>query len=814
MPRVRLLALTLGAIGIGAAPIILTDADAAVPFYGVGGISGGGATSRLLFDYPETTRSHIMDLLFAPQFGAALQQSKVEVGGDSDTTNGAEPSHRHDVADGGSYTRGYEWWMLNGSLSRNPDIITSALMWSAPRLAANPAVDGGSSLFTEAGLQYLLDWVSGAQAVHNISLDMLGGGWNEHNHNSTFIKMLRVALDAVPELSPVRIGASDEWYPSQVWQLALEMVGDPVLRDAVDFICTHVAGYMDHNDPAPAAVQALGKPLFQSEEHFGLPDGNPAACWAWPAAAGLGVQLNQNWVRNNQSSTTMWPHTYAWSSGILYRGKGFLVATSPWGDAPVTVCPPLWVAAHTTHFTGARGWNLTRGTSSGHVAPELYGTNVSYVTYLGPASSSSSTAAAGAGSAKRDFTLVVESMSFDIGPAPVPARPVTAAFQLGGGLAADWAGAQLWAWHTNSTVSFERSANVTVAPDGTFTLTIEPGAIYTITSVASAHPGAAGLLAQLGPSFRPTTGLSDDGPVDAPFPLPWADDFEGYANDTLPLYTSDMYGAFNTWALTNEEVELACAQHDRMGHPLRLSGVQVACGSDEDVKARPGRCVVPRDLTARCTGTGAAVGNMVLRQYVRQSPIGWQSSSVTNMATIVGNYTLANVRLSVAALIESPTPIVAGGDTMRRQLAPPVAVGGSNVALGNESIFIGLRAGGGTLGGDNPNAFYADRPSAYAWLIAVNGSWTLSDENTPLASGVLPVPFGYDSWHTLSLEDAPAGNAASPGSPAPLSLIGRVDAAVVFNVTVGRPTRSGGYVLLGTGLNRAQWDNLLIESVA
>jgi hypothetical protein len=44
--------------------LVISDADRAVPFGGVGGISGGGATSRLLFDYPEPTRSAILDLLW------------------------------------------------------------------------------------------------------------------------------------------------------------------------------------------------------------------------------------------------------------------------------------------------------------------------------------------------------------------------------------------------------------------------------------------------------------------------------------------------------------------------------------------------------------------------------------------------------------------------------------------------------------------------------------------------------------------------------------------------------------------------------
>ena len=49
-------------------------------FQGIGGVSGGGGTSRLLFDYPEPERSNILDMLFLPQQGASLQMLKVEIG--------------------------------------------------------------------------------------------------------------------------------------------------------------------------------------------------------------------------------------------------------------------------------------------------------------------------------------------------------------------------------------------------------------------------------------------------------------------------------------------------------------------------------------------------------------------------------------------------------------------------------------------------------------------------------------------------------------------------------------------------------------
>ena len=56
-------------------------------FDGVGAISGGGGNSRLLVDYPEPQRGQILDYLFKPGYGAAMQILKVEIGGDTNSTS-------------------------------------------------------------------------------------------------------------------------------------------------------------------------------------------------------------------------------------------------------------------------------------------------------------------------------------------------------------------------------------------------------------------------------------------------------------------------------------------------------------------------------------------------------------------------------------------------------------------------------------------------------------------------------------------------------------------------------------------------------
>jgi hypothetical protein len=62
--------------------ITLDGTTALHRFDGHGALSAG-ASSRLLWDYPEPQRSEVLDFLFKPNFGAMMSILKVEVGGDS-----------------------------------------------------------------------------------------------------------------------------------------------------------------------------------------------------------------------------------------------------------------------------------------------------------------------------------------------------------------------------------------------------------------------------------------------------------------------------------------------------------------------------------------------------------------------------------------------------------------------------------------------------------------------------------------------------------------------------------------------------------
>ena len=60
---------------------VTLDASVLGPSYDGHGALSAGASSRLLYDYPEPQRSQVLDYLFKPKFGASLPVLKVEIGG-------------------------------------------------------------------------------------------------------------------------------------------------------------------------------------------------------------------------------------------------------------------------------------------------------------------------------------------------------------------------------------------------------------------------------------------------------------------------------------------------------------------------------------------------------------------------------------------------------------------------------------------------------------------------------------------------------------------------------------------------------------
>ena len=125
-------------------------------FDGIGAVSGGGATSVLLKDYPEPQRSQVLDLLFKPKFGASMSALLVEVPGDGNSTQGAEPSHMH-TKDDLNFSRGYEWWLMREAKKRNPDLTLDACAWGCPGWVGN------GNFWSQDMCDYYVKWIQGSE---------------------------------------------------------------------------------------------------------------------------------------------------------------------------------------------------------------------------------------------------------------------------------------------------------------------------------------------------------------------------------------------------------------------------------------------------------------------------------------------------------------------------------------------------------------------------------------------------------------------------------------------------------------------------
>ena len=98
---------------------------------GVGAILGGGGNARYLEDYPAAQRAQIMDYLFEPGYGASLQLLKLEIGGDANSSAGAEPSIEHSQG-AINCGAGWEFDIAKQAVALNPYLQLYGLQWGAP----------------------------------------------------------------------------------------------------------------------------------------------------------------------------------------------------------------------------------------------------------------------------------------------------------------------------------------------------------------------------------------------------------------------------------------------------------------------------------------------------------------------------------------------------------------------------------------------------------------------------------------------------------------------------------------------------------
>lgn len=475
-------------------------------FDGIGAISGGGATSRLLVEYPEDVASEIYDFLFLPNFGASLQIIKVEIGGEAQSTDGSEQSHMRSPGDL-DFTRGYEWKILQEAKKRNPDIKTYGLPWAFPGWIGN---SDKNDPFTnpERTANYTAQWVRGARDVHGIYIDYIGI-WNERGDNKQYTLALRRLLDEMG-FTKTLIVSND----GNANKICPKLGEDKEYADAVDIVGLHYPNDLDKNIAQSCAP--LGKIIWSAEESSSYDDLNGAACWARVIAS--------HYILNNMTSNIMWNLVGSYMHGTNWYASSILTAVQPWsGFYESGEMPVVWSTAHYTQFS-APGWKiLPVGHGSGELAKGGY-----YVTLVSPDG--------------QDFSIIIVKISQDHASCTRPrlwnfdTSPETARIILGDSLRKLIESKPLYGRYSN----FESTDipapifepyQVSIENDGVLTIDIQVGAVYTISTISSSHKGKA-----------KTQDSRDNVPS---FPIPFYDDFTKYnCSGCLPHFLSDQMGIF------------------------------------------------------------------------------------------------------------------------------------------------------------------------------------------------------------------------------------------------------------------------------
>ncbi|WP_328540447.1 ricin-type beta-trefoil lectin domain protein [Streptomyces sp. NBC_00344] len=448
-------------------------------FDGIGAISGGGGNSRLLTDYPATEQSQILDYMFKPGYGANLQLLKLEIGGDANSTDGSEPSIEHSKGTI-NCDAGYEFWLAEQAKARNPNIGLYGLAWAAPGW-----INGG--FWSTDTINYLISWLDCAKQ-HNLNITYLGG-WNERGHDADWFVQLRSALNS-HGYNGVQLVADDSG-----WGVADDMAKNTAFNNAVSIIGAHYSceggdGGNAHTCSSTTAAKENGKPLWDSEN--GSQDMNTGA----PA---LIRAITRGYIDARMTSYFNWPLIAAIYPNLPYDTVGLATAASPW-SGKYQIGASTWATAQVTQFTQP-GWKFI-DSASGYI-----GGSESNGTYVTLKSTNNS-----------DYSTILETTT--------AYASQTVNFSVKGGLSTG--AVHVWATNVNSPSngsSFIHTQDITPS-NGSYTMTMQPGYVYTVSTVAGQGKGTA------------------TPPAAHALPLPYSDNFDNVAIGAEAKYLSDMQGSF------------------------------------------------------------------------------------------------------------------------------------------------------------------------------------------------------------------------------------------------------------------------------
>ena len=342
-------------------------------------------------------------------------------------------------------------------------------------------------------VDYYIAWLQGLRQVHGIELDALGCH-NEKGWNADFAKHLRRAMNE-RGFRDVKLHGFGNW-GNQKMDFLKYMQEDAELRDALDAVCAHTYSEIQLTPEQRKMAEDMGKPIWNSEDHVYLP--------GFDCLITIVKCFNQNYIVSGATRVINW-----YDIGATYplepysKEPPMLLAQEPW-SGHYTVREALWGYAHYGQFTRV-GW---RYIDDGCMNLPAGG---SIVTMRDPQTG--------------DYSIIAETKGAK--------EEQTLTFKVGKGLAAG----KLCQWYSDAQQQFVRLSDITPKRGG-FSITLKPDAVYSFSTTTGQQKG----------SFA-------DIPASKPFPIPYEDNFDQYANPSewgyLPHYLADLIGCFEIRPIPN-----------------------------------------------------------------------------------------------------------------------------------------------------------------------------------------------------------------------------------------------------------------------
>ena len=213
--------------------------------------------------------------------------------------------------------------------------------------------------------------------------------------------------------------------------------------------------------------------------------------------------INRGYIDGKMTAYLNWPIIAAITPNLPWPTMGVALAPQPWSGY-YSIGKNAWVMAQTTQFTQP-GWHYL-DSSSGYIGGNR--NNGSYVTLKSTNNS--------------DYSTVIETQD--------ASSAQTLNFNVTGGLSTG--AVHVWSTNVRSNSSsdyFVHASDITPS-GGAYSLTVQPGYVYTITTTTGQGKGTATSPAQKG------------------FALPYSDNFDANATGTEAKYLEDWQGSFEVAA--------------------------------------------------------------------------------------------------------------------------------------------------------------------------------------------------------------------------------------------------------------------------